>query len=354
MQDDTEKDVRYIPLAFKHQALAVAGFAALAGAAMFFLLLSPGNGQPSGAEPRKPAYFLPDKEQAGAMRLETVLRRSFHTETIADGYVAANGSWGAAAPGTPVLAGQSADILQAENDLVTGRAQLRNATANEERQRKLYQTDGAALKDWQQAQADLTAAAAAFETARNKLRLLGKSDQEIRGILQAAPKTASGQGQVFTVGNSSLVWLVANIREADVRHIHKGDQAEARFSAFPERIFRVPITYLSDTIDPVTHRFVAAGPWRNTDGALKPNMQAMLVIAERDDAQAPAVRESAIAYEGDQKHVWVVDPSGRYFLRQISTGRTQDGYVEVLHGVAAGERVVTEGALFVDQAKAAN
>jgi cobalt-zinc-cadmium efflux system membrane fusion protein len=37
-------------------------------------------------------------------------------------------------------------------------------------------------------------------------------------------------------------------------------------------------------------------------------------------------------------------------LRSIRTGRSNDGLVEVLDGLKAGERVVTKGGLFIDQA----
>ncbi|HWU56001.1 MAG TPA: hypothetical protein VN175_10915, partial [Rhizomicrobium sp.] len=151
MQDDADNNTSPPALTFKHQALAVAGFTALAGVVLFFFLLSPGSGQPAEGQGPRPAYFVPGNERAASLRLERIERRHFHTETVTDGYIAANGGWSAAAtaagnssPGTPVLAGQSADLLQAESDLVTARAQLRTATANEDRQHKLYQTDGAA------------------------------------------------------------------------------------------------------------------------------------------------------------------------------------------------------------------
>jgi len=40
-------------------------------------------------------------------------------------------------------------------------------------------------------------------------------------------------------------------------------------------------------------------------------------------------------------------------VRPIQVGRTTDGYVEVLSGLKAGERVVTQGSLFIDRAAAA-
>lgn len=359
MQDDADKGGSPLPLSAGYQALTVAGFAAIAGLALAFLFLDSGKSQSAGAQGAEPAYFVPDSGQAASMRLATIELRSFHDETIADGYVAANGGWSVAGtlaghlpPGMPVLAGQSADLLQAQSDLGTAAAQLRVARINEQRLRKLFEADGAALKDWQQSQTDLTTAAALFETARNKLRLLGKSDQDIGTLVTSARKTAAnGPGEVFAVGDSSVVWLVANVREADALHVRLGDTAEVHIPALPDRPFHIRISYLSSAIDPLTHRLVAGGVLRNDDGMLKPNMLASFDIKGTAQAVRPAVPESAIVYEGEQARIWVVDANGRYLLRNITTGRLQGGYVEVLQGASAGEKVVAGGALFVDQEK---
>jgi cobalt-zinc-cadmium efflux system membrane fusion protein len=55
-------------------------------------------------------------------------------------------------------------------------------------------------------------------------------------------------------------------------------------------------------------------------------------------------------YEGQSAHVWVVQADRLLGYRAIRTGRTTDGWVEVLDGLKPGERIVTKGGLFIDQA----
>ncbi|HET7085899.1 MAG TPA: efflux RND transporter periplasmic adaptor subunit [Rhizomicrobium sp.] len=361
MTNDVDEKAGLRPLSTRYQLFTLAAFAVVAALSLILLVLNSASGQSSGGQTGRPVYFVPTGEQAAAMRLVKIGLYNFRDETITDGYVAANGGWRVSgtpadsiAPGVPVLAGQSSDLLQAESDLVAASAQLRTARATEERQHKLFEAEGAALKDWQQSQTDLTAAAASFETARNKLRVLGKSDREILSILSSARAAGPSPGKVFAIGGPSLVWLVANVREADAVHVHQGDLAEVRVAALPDRLFRLRIGYLSEAIDPATHRLAVAAICRNEDGALKPNMQATFDISERAGRMAPAVPETAVIHEGDQARVWVVDREGRYFQRAISAGRSQAGYVEVRHGVSAGETVVAGGALFVDQEQSGN
>jgi cobalt-zinc-cadmium efflux system membrane fusion protein len=68
-----------------------------------------------------------------------------------------------------------------------------------------------------------------------------------------------------------------------------------------------------------------------------------------DATESPAVPEAAVVYEGEAAHVWVAAGDDLLSYRAIRTGRSNNGLVEVLDGLKAGERVVTKGGLFIDQ-----
>jgi len=335
------------------QMAIVAVIAGMAAIGTLLLFLSAGSGQPPSGEARI-ARFVPSNQQKSTMQFQTVHSRYFQTVTITDGYVAPSGSWtqttgrsSAAKDATPVLQGQSADVIQAEGDLATARAQLVAATTNEHRQHALYAADAAALKDWQQAETDLTTAASAVSAARNKLRLLGKSDQD---ILALEGVDARSPGRIFSLSNNDLVWLVANVREADAPHVHIGDKVRVNIPALEHRRkIDATISYISNVIDPTTHRLAVAARYKNPGRVLAPNMLATFEIFDGAGSEAPSVPENAVIYEGEISHVWVVQPVGDFVLRTVSIGRTNDGYAEVTRGLSAGEKIVTGGALFLDQ-----
>jgi len=79
-------------------------------------------------------------------------------------------------------------------------------------------------------------------------------------------------------------------------------------------------------------------------------MLASSEIITSADTQAPGVPEAAIVREGDQAHVWVVHADGVLQERAVQTGRTSGALTEVRQGLAAGERIVTGGSLFIDTA----
>jgi len=124
-----------------------------------------------------------------------------------------------------------------------------------------------------------------------------------------------------------------------------------RVLAYPGRVFEATLTYVAPAIDPNTRRLPVRAVMDNGDGALKPEMFAGFRILTGGVAAAPAVPEDAVVREGDTARVWVANDADKTIaLREIHTGQTIDGMVEVVDGLHAGETVVTSGALFIDRA----
>ena len=182
-----------------------------AGSALLILLgvvvLAPREG-PAAAPPNPPpagSGFTPTKEEWAGLETGPVVERVFRSEVIAEGNIALDDALttqvfspysgrvvrliaelGAHVDkGAPLLAVEATEIVQANNDLVaavatltTARSQLNLAVMTEKRQHALYLSNGAALKDWQQSQADLVTAQSnvrageiALAAVRNRLRI---------------------------------------------------------------------------------------------------------------------------------------------------------------------------------------
>ena len=321
-------------LTLRQQGFIVAGLGA-ASLVVAGLIFATARGMSEPAPVTK-AQFVPSDAQLRSFSVQTVTLRSFRTEIETDGYVAAGGGGGKSAGGLPILPSQANDTLQAENDLTSAQVQYRNAAAAEDRQHKLYQSEGAALKDWQQSQADLATAAAAVASAHNRLRLQGKTD--------------SGKAGAFVLDDNSSVWLIANVREADAALVRTGDPLTALLTAFPGKTVSGEVSFVSSVIDPAMHRLAIGARVRNPDGLLKPNMLATLTIQGGEAKTAPAVPLSTLIHDGERTHVWVVGPGRKLSLRDVKAGRTSNGFVEITARLTAGERVATAGGLFIDQA----
>ena len=350
------------------------------------------------AAPTLPAgTFRASAMQMKTLTVEPVGLHGFVSEELTEGKIAANadhatpvfspysgritrviaGLGDTVKAGAPLATLEASEFVQAQNDLATAASQLKLARITETRKHALYDAKGGSLQDWQAAQTDLTAAETALSAVRNRLSILGKSPTEIAALEKnqtispvatlSAPIAGVvvdrqvGPGQYvqsggatpqFTIADISSVWLLANVRETDAALVKLGQSVEVQVPAYPERVFKARLTYVSAVVDPVTHRLPVRAEIGNRDGALKPEMFANFRILTSEASESPAVPQSAVLYEGAAAHVWVVAGDGLLSLRSIRTGRSNDGLIEVLEGLKPGENVVTKGGLFIDQAAA--
>jgi len=155
---------------------------------------------------------------------------------------------------------------------------------------------------------------------------------------------------VYTIGDLSTVWIIGSVREADAARVAVGQGMQVRLMAIPRRLIRARIDWIASALDPNTRRLAVRAQAGNRDGSLRPMMQAEVSIDAGHEAVSAAVPSGAIVFEGSEAHVWVAAGDGSVFLRPIRIGRHDEGLVEVVDGLSAGERVVTHGTLFLDQA----
>jgi cobalt-zinc-cadmium efflux system membrane fusion protein len=289
--------------------------------------------------------------------------------------------------GQTLLTAEASEVAQAQSDFATATAnlaaaktQLATATANAERQQALLKIDGAATKDVQQSQSDLATAEATFradeaalKAVQDRIAILNVGSSKLASaktgvatlpspISGVVTLRAVGPGQylnstangattpIFTISDLSKVWLVANVREDDAGRLHVGQPIDMHVAAFPGRTFKATLDYVAPMIDPATRRLPVRAVIANPDGALKPAMFADFDIKTGADQTAVAVPTAAVIYEGDQARVWVAQRGQSLGLREIKTGRTSNGEVEVLSGLTPGDQVVVSGAIFIDRA----
>jgi cobalt-zinc-cadmium efflux system membrane fusion protein len=262
------------------------------------------------------------------------------------------------------------------------RSALDLAELQDKRAKDLFEGKAVPLKDYQQTQAtliqaqnDLRSSQTALEAARNKLRILGLTDEVITAFQDKGrinPETTIfspikgtvvqrkiGPGQyvnagssdpVFVIGDLSTVWLTAFVRETDAANVSVGQEIAFNVLALPGRTLSARINYVAAAIDPATRRLMVRATVDNKDGQLKPEMFANVTIYSANDHPAIGVPKQALIYEGDQVRVWVAHDDKSIELRQIKPGLTNGDLVEVYGNLRAGEQIVTKGSLFIDRA----
>ncbi len=365
--------------------------------------------------PRKVGYlYYPTPKQWASLTVEPVTKQLFRTEQLTEGKISVDEDRSTlvyspyagrvvklfAKAGDTVAAGQalfaveSPDMIQAENDFITAIAGLNKAQAAlnlakiiEQQNKSLYATKAGALRDLQQSEAaslaaqnDVHAAQVALEAVRHRLRILGKTNEEIDKFAETGEismlttiyspiagtvvqrkvgpgqyvnttsNSAAANDATFIIGDLSTVWLVAYLRESEVPNVHVGQPLRFTLLAYPGRIFQANINYVATALDPATRRLLVRATIDNKDGLLRPEMFASVTILTGEGDLSPAVPRDAIIYDGNAAHVWVVHDDQSVEQRAIKTGLSNDNDAQVIDGLHIGEKVVTKGSLFIDRA----
>ncbi|WP_149539540.1 efflux RND transporter periplasmic adaptor subunit [Siccirubricoccus phaeus] len=361
------------------------------------------------AEPLSQGEFRLSDHEMRALRIEPMQLHEFRAERLAEGRIAYNEDRSTpvfspyngrvmraqARLGDTVAAGdtlfeiETTDLAGAANDLLSAadaankaRATLDQARREEARQQSLFSARAASQRDVEQARvaamtaaSDLRSAEATLAAARDKLRVLGRSAEQVarieatRMVQAQVPVTAPiggtvvqrrvGPGQwlatgagdpVYTIADLSTMWLVAAVREMDAPMIRTGQPVEVTVGALPGRTFDARITMVGAGLDPSSRRLTVRAEVQDPDHLLKPEMFATFRIAVGAGEQNVGVPVNAVIYRGAEASVWVALDGNRFILRRIRPGIRAGDMLEVTEGLKPGEKVVTGGALFIDRA----
>jgi cobalt-zinc-cadmium efflux system membrane fusion protein len=267
----------------------------------------------------------------------------------------------------------SPDLLTATSNLIQAAGVLILQNANLKRLTETLRGGGGAQKDVDQARSDQQTAEGNLRAARDTVRIFGKTEEEVDQIIRerkadsvlvvrspisgivtqrtAAPGLLVQPGNApapFTVADTSTMWMLANVVEADAPLLRVGQPVAVRVSAYGNRQFDGAITVIGAQVDPATRRFLVRSEIRDPDQLLRAGMFATFTIRIAAPVETTAVPNEAIVREGDgSMTVWVTTDRRRFEKRTVKTGMQQDGSTEILEGLRPGELVVTDGAVFV-------
>ena len=153
---------------------------------------------------------------------------------------------------------------------------------------------------------------------------------------------------LFRIVDTSTMWVMAEVYEQDLAFVKVGDAARVTVNAWPGEPLRGPgdvhLSQIGKESRTARLRIEVANP----DGRLRADMAATVEITTPLDGNRLAVPESAVIDSGRRQVVLVERGEGRYEPRPVRLGARVPGWVQVLDGVKAGERVVTQATFLID------
>lgn len=258
----------------------------------------------------------------------------------------------------------SAELGTVYNEQAKAQSALLQARREFERQKALFDGDISARKDYEAAQLALAAAENDARASAGRLAQLGvvadaSSHREyvLRSpIAGRVVEMAGAQGgywnditaPIMTVADLSTVWLSASVPEKDMAQLFTGQTARITLNAYADRPVEGQVKYVGDLLDTETRTVKVRVAIDNRDGRIKPGMFARVSFsgASRPTLVVPA---SALLQSGLYTRVFVEKTPFAFESRVVSVGASVPGDgVEVLAGLAAGERIVVKNGVLLN------
>lgn len=173
--------------------------------------------------------------------------------------------------------------------------------------------------------------------------------QEIRPDFQLA----SFQPMVtplFTVSDPTKLWLQVDVPEDELPSLEPGQPLQIHTEVYPDTTFTGTVDKISDTLDPSTRAIKVRGVVANPDNRLKAEMYVSVDVAQAADKLAGAgveIPASAVFMVDNEYYLFAETAPGHFQRREVKVGTEADGKIPVFHGLDAGEKVVSAGALLL-------
>ncbi|MGH8017372.1 MAG: efflux RND transporter periplasmic adaptor subunit [Opitutaceae bacterium] len=211
---------------------------------------------------------------------------------------------------------------------------------------------------------------ALLESARQRLRLWGISDDQIEQLQQTGKPSetmellAPGAGVViekkvlpqqmvqpgmtlYQLADLSQVWLEVEVFEYELPLIKEGQEVAVTVAAYPDETFSGTVDFIYPYLQDRTRTTKVRVVLPNPDGRLRPDMYAT-AVGRVDLGDRLLVPASAVFDTGRRQYVFVKQGEGLFVPKQIKLGAKVGDRFVVSSGIAVGEQVVVDGSFLLD------
>ena len=272
----------------------------------------------------------------------------------------------------PLLYVSSPDIAAAIATYKKARNQQDLAKRTLDRGKELLDKGAIATKDLEAAQATFNDASTDVQNGLQALKIfaitkaqLDQAEQQgvvistelavrspiagmvVQKLISPGMLVQAGQTVCFMISDVSTVWVQGHIFDRDLPSVRVGDRVDETNASIPE-VFHGVISYVGAMVDTATRttpvRIVTANP----RDLLKKDTFVEVVVHTRTQKNILSVPVSAVLRTTENEPFVYVEVQPRKFgQRLITMGEQQDSRAEVLSGLKEGEKIVSEGSLFL-------
>lgn len=233
----------------------------------------------------------------------------------------------------------SLEVLRAE-------ARYHEAQTMVERLQPLFVSNLISEAEFIVAEAGLQAARAEASLARRRL-----ADTDVRapmagqvGRRYVSPgEYAQAGSHLFDLVKFDVLKLDFELPERYLALIEEGQTVRIRSAAFPDETFSGEVYFINPVLNRSTRTIPVRARIQNPERVLRPNQFVEVELDVQRIEAAVVVPEEAIIADMGGFTVYVIDDDDRAEIRHVRLGEREPGWIQILDGVAPGERIVRVG-----------
>ncbi|MFM2208343.1 MAG: hypothetical protein RL213_2318 [Bacteroidota bacterium] len=180
-----------------------------------------------------------------------------------------------------------------------------------------------------------------LEMTRIKSPISGTVDQVMTKTGQAAAPGVPA----FRIVNLQDLKVVGEVAESYISGIKTGNETVIVFPDLDKSVVS-RLDHAGKAINRLNRTFNVEVHLKDENGTFRPNMVAVLKIADYSNPKSFTLPVGAIQRSGEGSFVYVTETSGKSIVakrRNVKTGMTYNGITQILEGITEGDEVITTG-----------
>ncbi|MEZ5084112.1 MAG: efflux RND transporter periplasmic adaptor subunit [Bacteroidales bacterium] len=234
-----------------------------------------------------------------------------------------------------------------ENSINEVKTSLELAKTVFEKQKQLWDKNIGSEMDYLQAKNNKEALESKLQTLQAQLDL-AMVKAPIDGIVDVVSvkegELAIPGMQMVQIVNLNDLYVNADVSEAYLTKVKKGETVLLEFPSYPDVSMEVPVYRIGNTVKPANRTFEVQIKIKNTNGLIKPNVLAKIKIKDFSAKQALIVPSIIIKQDLQGTYVYKINPADKVAEKvYIETGMSYLGNTMITNGLKQGDMVIVEG-----------
>lgn len=265
--------------------------------------------------------------------------------------------------GSPIFEISSPTFFETSKAYFGAKQEMEQALKNLNREKDLLANRVGVAKDMEESEVNYQLKKQDYENAKSALKVFQVDETQLNfGEPLVVRSPIAGKvvanniiiGQYIkedaqpqaVVADLNKVWVVAHVKEKDIRLIEKLQEVEVHLSASPDEAIKGKVYHISEMLDEATRSAEVIIECDNEKGRMKPFMYGTVLLTDAS-TDAILIPTSSILQQEDNCYVLVAESNNTFRKVSIGVSGSVDNQSVVTDGLKVGDTIVVEGAFYL-------